>query len=152
MSVDASFLKKYKSFKNFDDTDLAAMSELTAVKPYKKDEVVFEEETKGDAMYVVKSGSVKILKKVKNQESTIAVLKAGEFFGEMALLDGQPRSASVKAIEPSECLVIADKSYLRMRNDRPKTALKLMDIIIRVLSNRLRQANKNLEVISFWIE
>ena len=152
MSVDASFLKKYKPFKNFDNTDLQAMNELCVIKAYKKDEQVFAEETKGDAMYIVKSGSVKILKVVKNQENTIAVLKAGEFFGEMALLDGQPRSATVKAIEPSECLVIADKAYMKMRADRPKTALKLMDIIIRVLSNRLRQANKNLEVISFWIE
>ncbi len=152
MPEDTSFLKKYKPFKDFDDTDIQAMNELSILKPYKKDEQVFAEETRGDSMYIVKSGSVKILKVVKNQENTIAVLKAGEFFGEMALLDGQPRSATVKAIEPSDCLVITDKAYLKMRGDRPKTALKLMDIIIRVLSNRLRQANKNLEVISFWIE
>lgn len=152
MSVDTSFLKKYKAFKNFDNTDLQAMNELSALKTYRKDEQVFAEETKGDSMYIVKTGSVKILKVVKNQENTIAVLKAGEFFGEMALLDGQPRSATVKAIEASECMVLTDKAYLKMRSERPKTALKLMDIIIRVLSNRLRQANKNLEVISFWIE
>ena len=84
--------------------------------------------------------------------STIAVLNPGEFFGEMALLDGQPRSAAVKATADSDVFVVTLEGYQQLRKEKPHTALKLMDIIIKVLSNRLRQANKNLEVISFWIE
>jgi CRP-like cAMP-binding protein len=103
-------------------------------------------------MYILKSGAVKILKKVKNQENTIAVLNPGEFFGEMALLDGLPRSAAVRATADSEVFLVSLEGYQRLRRDKPHTALKLMDVIIKVLSNRLRQANKNLEVISFWIE
>jgi len=103
-------------------------------------------------MFVIKTGGVKILKKVKNQENTIAVLNPGEFFGEMALLDGLPRSAAVRAVADTEAYVINLDGYHRLRKEFPHTALKLMDIIIKVLSNRLRQANKNLEVISFWIE
>jgi CRP-like cAMP-binding protein len=103
-------------------------------------------------MYIVKAGSVKIIRKVKGQENTIAALNAGEFFGEMALLDGLPRSAAVRTIEDTEVFMIPAEGYQALRRDKPHTALKVMDIIIKVLSNRLRQANKNLEVISFWID
>jgi CRP-like cAMP-binding protein len=149
---DVSYLAKYPPFKTFDGTDLTALGTVGEEKTYKKDETIFEEDSKGDSMYVIKSGAVKIIKKVKNQENTIAVLNPGEFFGEMALLDGQPRSAAVRATTDSEVYMISLTGYQKLRSDNPHTALKLMDIIIKVLSNRLRQANKNLEVISFWIE
>jgi CRP-like cAMP-binding protein len=149
---DLSYLAKYPPFKTFDATDLEALGSMGQEKTYKKEELIFDEDSKGDSMYILKSGAVKILKKVKNQENTIAVLNPGEFFGEMALLDGQPRSAAVKATADSDVFVITLEGYQQLRKEKPHTALKLMDIIIKVLSNRLRQANKNLEVISFWIE
>ncbi len=70
----------------------------------------------------------------------------------MALLDGLPRSAAVRATTATELFMVSLEGYQQLRREKPHTALKLMDIIIKVLSNRLRQANKNLEVISFWIE
>ena len=149
---DVSYLAKYAPFKTFDGNDLEALGSVGEEKTVKKDELVFEEDSKGDSMYVIKSGAVKILKKVKNQENTIAVLNPGEFFGEMALLDGLPRSAAVRATADSEVFMITLEGYQKLRKEKPHTALKLMDIIIKVLSNRLRQSNKNLEVISFWIE
>lgn len=149
---DVSYLAKYPPFKTFDGNDLEALGSAGEEKAVKKDELVFDEDSKGDSMYVLKSGAVKILKKVKNQENTIAVLNPGEFFGEMALLDGLPRSAAVRATGDCELFMISLEGYQKLRREKPHTALKLMDIIIKVLSNRLRQANKNLEVISFWIE
>ena len=149
---DVSYLAKYPPFKSFDGNDLEAMGSVGEEKTVKKEELVFDEDSKGDSMYVLKSGAVKIIKKVKNQENTIAVLNPGEFFGEMALLDGLPRSAAVRATNDCELFMINLDGYQKLRREKPHTALKLMDIIIKVLSNRLRQANKNLEVISFWIE
>jgi len=149
---DVSYLSNYAPFKNFDGNDLSALGSTGEEKSYQKDELIFDEDSKGDSMYVIKTGAVKIQKKVKNQENTIAVLNPGEFFGEMALLDGQPRSAAVRATTDTTVLMVSLEGYQALRKDSPHTALKLMDIIIKVLSNRLRQANKNLEVISFWIE
>jgi CRP/FNR family cyclic AMP-dependent transcriptional regulator len=149
---DVTYLAKYPPFKTFDGGDLTAMGAIGEEKNYSKDETIFDEDSKGDSMYVIKTGAVKILKKVKNQENTIAVLNPGEFFGEMALLDGQPRSAAVRATTDTTVFMVPLEGYQTLRKDNPHTALKLMDIIIKVLSNRLRQANKNLEVISFWIE
>jgi CRP-like cAMP-binding protein len=149
---DVTYLAKYPPFKTFDGGDLTAMGTIGEEKNYAKDETIFDEDSKGDSMYVIKTGAVKILKKVKNQENTIAVLNPGEFFGEMALLDGQPRSAAVRATTDTTVFMVPLEGYQTLRKENPHTALKLMDIIIKVLSNRLRQANKNLEVISFWIE
>lgn len=149
---DVAYLSKYAPFKSFDGADLESLGSVGQEKNFKKDDLIFDEDSKGDSMYILKSGAVKILKKVKNQDNTIAVLNPGEFFGEMALLDGLPRSAAVRATADAEVLVLSLDAYQQLRREKPHTALKLMDIIIKVLSNRLRQANKNLEVISFWIE
>jgi len=149
---DLNYLSKYPPFKSFDSSDFEALASVGQEKACKKDDLIFEEDSKGDSMYILKSGAVKIIKKVKNQENTIAVLNPGEFFGEMALLDGLPRSATVRSVSDTEVFIITAEGYQKLRREKPHTALKLMDIIIKVLSNRLRQANKNLEVISFWIE
>jgi CRP-like cAMP-binding protein len=149
---DVSHLAKYSPFRTFDGNDLQALGTVGEEKIVKKDDLIFDEDSQGDSMYIIKTGAVKILKKVKNHENTIAVLNPGEFFGEMALLDGLPRSAAVRATSDAELFMITQEGYQRLRREKPHTALKLMDIIIKVLSNRLRQANKNLEVISFWIE
>jgi len=148
----ADFLAEYKTFQNFTEQDLQALSEECTEAAFKKDEVVFPEESPGDKMYVVRQGSVKVFKKIKNNEATLAVVNPGEFFGEMALLDGGPRSAAAKAIEDVKSLVITTANFDNLREKNPGVALRIMDVLVRTLSTRLRQANKNLEVISFWID
>ena len=58
---DVSYLSKYPPFKTFDGTDLEALGAVGVEKAYKKDETIFEEDSKGDSMYVIKSGAVKII-------------------------------------------------------------------------------------------
>ena len=65
---DVAYLSKYPPFKTFDANDLSSLGSVGEEKSFKKDELVFEEDSKGDSMYVIKSGGVKILKKVKNQD------------------------------------------------------------------------------------
>jgi len=148
----ADFLAEYKTFQNFTEADLQGLSEECAEATFKKDELVFAEESPGDKMYILRAGSVKIFKKIKNNDTTLAIVNPGEFFGEMALLDGGPRSAAAKAIEDVKALVVTIKNFDNMREKSPHVALSIMDVLVKTLSNRLRQANKNLEVISFWID
>ncbi len=148
----ADFLLGAKGFKDLTQTDIDGLNNVCAEEAFKSGDTIFPEEGAGDKMYIIKSGSVKITKKVKGQENTIAVINAGEFFGEMALLDGLPRSAAAKAAADAGVLSISRDNYASLRQKFPQTALKIVDILVKVLSNRLRQANKNLEVISFWIE
>ena len=95
----AAFLSGAKGFKDLTAQDIEALDTVCAEEMFKSNEIIFPEEGPGDKMYIIKSGSVKINKKVKGQENTIAVLNPGEFFGEMALLDGMPRSAAAKSAE-----------------------------------------------------
>ncbi|MBN2755457.1 MAG: cyclic nucleotide-binding domain-containing protein [Candidatus Goldbacteria bacterium] len=148
----ADFLSGTKGFKDLSRQDIDALNTVCAEEIFKPNDTIFPEEGPGDKMYILKTGSVKITKKIKGQENTIAVLNPGEFFGEMALLDGMPRSAAAKTAGDSVVISISRDQYLTLRQKFPQTALKIIDILVRVLSNRLRQANKNLEVISFWIE
>lgn len=148
----ADFLLQNKGFKDLTQADADALSSICAEETFSAGATIFPEESAGDKMYVIKSGSVKITKKVKETENTIAVINPGEFFGEMALLDGMPRSAAAKAASDTVVLTITRDNYTALRAKSPQTALKIVDILVKVLSNRLRQANKNLEVISFWIE
>jgi CRP-like cAMP-binding protein len=144
----ADFIGEYKGFKAFDANDIAALNAVFTEEKFNKDDMIFQEEAPGDRMYVIKSGSVKIVKKVKDKENTLAVLNPGEFFGEMALLDGMPRSAGAKAGDATVVVSISRSNFGSLREKSAVTALRLMDILINVLSTRLRQANKNLEVIS----
>jgi CRP/FNR family transcriptional regulator/CRP/FNR family cyclic AMP-dependent transcriptional regulator len=148
----ADFLADYKGFKDFDKEDLANLGAVCSEDSFAKDDMIFQEEAPGDRMHIIKSGTVKIVKKVKDKENTLAVLNPGEFFGEMALLDGMPRSAGAKAGEAVTVITITRQGYSALRDKAPKTALKLMDILVNVLSNRLRQTNKNLEAMAFLIE
>lgn len=148
----ADFLADHKTFASFEETELNALSAECTEAGFKKDEVIFPEESPGDKMYILRQGSVKVYKKIKNNETTLAIVNAGEFFGEMALLDGGARSAAAKAIEDVKALVISTENFNNLREKQPQVALRIMDVLVRTLSTRLRQANKNLEVISFWID
>ncbi len=148
----ADFLTGIKGFKDLNANDIAALDSVCAEESFNAGDIIFQEEGPGDKMYIIKNGSVKIVKKVKDKENTIAVLNPGEFFGEMALLDGLPRSAGARANTAVTAISISRDNYFNLRQKFPQTALKIIDILIKVLSNRLRQANKNLEVIQFWIE
>src|SRR5512142_697576 len=73
--------------------------------------VLFSEGDKGEEMYILQSGKVKISKKIRGVDKTLATLEKGEFFGEMAILNDKPRSASAEAIEDSDMLVIDRKTF-----------------------------------------
>jgi len=146
------FLTEYPAFKNFEPIDIADLSRICSEMDLKKDDIVFAEETPGDKMFIIKAGSVKVIKKENNIENTVAVLNKGDFFGEMAVLDGSPRSAGAKAVVDSKVLVITKKDLDRFKQEFQVTAIKLLDILVKGLSQRLRQANKNIEAISFWLE
>ena len=148
----ADFLEEHKTFEHFTEEDLKALSEECVEASFKKDELIFAEESPGDKMYILRVGSVKIFKKIKNNDTTLAIVNPWEFFGEMALLDGGARSAAAKSIEDVKALVITTKNFDNLREKSPHAALSIMDVLVKTLSNRLRQANKNLEVISFWID
>lgn len=105
--------------------------------------VLFEEGQPGDFMYVVQHGEVEIRRQVGETERVIAVLPTGEFFGEMAILNGRPRSATAVVKIPSRLLVIEGKTFEAMLRARPEIAMR----IIKSLGTRLENANQHIELL-----
>jgi len=105
--------------------------------------VLFEEGQPGDYMYVVQSGEVEIRRQVGETERVLAVLPPGEFFGEMAILNGRPRSATAVVKSKARLLVIEGKTFEAMLRARPEIALR----IIRSLTLRLENANQHIELL-----
>jgi len=104
-------------------------------------QVLFHEGDEGDDMYIIQSGRVAIKKKVKDGDTTLAVLEKGDFFGEMAILERMPRSASAEVIEDGDLIVISGEMFGDMIKANPEIAVRML----RKQSIRLRETNRQLE-------
>ena len=110
---------------------------------FKAGTVLFEEGQPGDYMYVVQSGEVEIRRTVGETERVLAVLTPGEFLGEMAILNGRPRSATAVVRSDARLMVIEGKTFEAMLRARPEIALR----IIKTLALRLEGANQQVELL-----
>ncbi len=105
--------------------------------------VLFNEGDGGEEMYIIQSGRVKISKKIRGVEKTLATLEKGEFFGEMAILNDKPRSASAETIDDCEMLVIDRKTFETLLRGNVEIAIRF----IKRLADRLREANDQMEAL-----
>lgn len=106
-------------------------------------EVLFREGEQGELMYVLQSGSVRITKSVKGEEKTLAILGPGEFFGEMAILNAKPRTATAVVEGAAQVLVLGARTFEQMVVSNAEIAVRL----IKKLSRRLDSANELIEVL-----
>jgi CRP-like cAMP-binding protein len=112
-------------------------------KDFKAGTVLFEEGQPGDVMYVVQSGEVEIRRQVGETARVLAILPPGEFFGEMAILNARPRSATAVVRVDSRLLEIEGNMLEAMLRARPEIALR----IIKSLALRLESANQHVELL-----
>jgi CRP/FNR family cyclic AMP-dependent transcriptional regulator len=105
--------------------------------------VLFHEGDRGEEMFIVQSGKVKISKKIRGVEKTLATLEKGEFFGEMAILNDKPRSASAETLEVCDMLVIDRKTFDALLRSNVEIAIRF----IKRLADRLRETNDQMEAL-----
>jgi CRP-like cAMP-binding protein len=105
--------------------------------------VLFREGDRGEEMFIVQSGKIKISKKIRGVEKTLATLEKGEFFGEMAILNDKPRSATAETVEDSDMLVIDRKTFETMLRGNVEIAIRF----IKRLADRLRETNEQMEAL-----
>ncbi len=108
-------------------------------KDYRADEIIFCEFEPGDSFYLINSGKVKIVKIIGNIEKTIDVLLPGEFFGEMALLENAPRSASIIALEDCRILEFNRDNFVVLMSNNPQLALKLLHLFAKRINDQKRR-------------
>jgi len=105
--------------------------------------VLFHEGDKGEEMFIIQSGRVKISKRIRGVEKTLATLEKGEFFGEMAILNDKPRSATAETLEKCEMLVIDRKTFDALIRGNSEIAVRF----IKRLADRLRETNDQMEAL-----
>ena len=105
---------------------------------YPRNEVIFHQDDPGNCLFVLVSGSVKIIRRsIDGRELILSLIAPGEYFGELSLLDGEPRSADAVALEPSELLLLPRDTFLRTLEASPDAAIRLLASLSRHYARRL---------------
>jgi CRP-like cAMP-binding protein len=133
-------LRGVSIFADLDAGALAALERVAEARSYREGAVIVSQEEPGDTLYVLVRGRVKVvLYGQSGREVILSIFRSpGDFFGEMSLLDDQPRSASVIAAEPSRLLTLSRRDFQAHITAHPRTALR----VLTELSRRLRRADE----------
>lgn len=135
----AALLRQVSIFKELPDDDLRALGERMRPRTADAGALVVSQQELGDALFVITAGKVKVvLYGETGREIILSMLHGGDFFGEMSLLDRQPRSANVVAVEQSSFLTLDREAFQNHLVAHPSTALA----ILAEMSRRLRKADE----------
>lgn len=130
-------------FQNLSSSELNDVARLTHERSFKAEEPIFKKMAPAEGMYVIIEGKVEISD--PDSGITFATLRGGDFFGELALLDEEPRSAMAVATEPSKLIGFFRTDLLTLMDRDPVVGNKILVDLSRVLGERLRRTNLKLE-------
>jgi len=143
--MDLDFLSSVSIFSDLSDSELSNIKILCQTRKYPKNSMIILEEEMGDVVFIVMSGTVKITRvNDEGKEVILAMLGSGEVFGEMAILDGESRSANALAQENCEVVTINREEFLNLIKTNNKVALNLMT----EFAVRLRKSDQQIEALS----
>ena len=138
-------LKTIPFFNELDERELEIVRTVATEKGYPKNAVVLTEGEMGDSLFLIQSGKVKVfIGDPDGREMILKILAPGDFFGEMSLIDKQPRSASVTTLEPSTFLVLSHSGFEKVVSQVPRVATMVM----RVLAQRVREADRKIGTLA----
>ena len=141
-----TLLRHVRVFAGLSEEDLTAIAEVSVSRRYEAGEVVFREGDGGDTCYIVRSGLARAVRQHSDGRSiTLAHFGAGDIFGELAMFDEEPRSATVDVIDEVEVVAIPGRDMQRLMREHPEIAVKLNA----ALAQRLRATNERLARQSF---
>lgn len=144
--IGADQLRACPLFRQVGDAELETVSRRLQRRTYRRGTVIFHQGDPGDALHVIASGAVKIvLASPEGEEAIIATLRPGDFFGELALLDGGARSATATAIEATETLVLDREVFRRLLDEHAD----LRDALLTGLAMELRRLTGHVEELHF---
>lgn len=142
-----TFLQRVTIFSGMTPDSLARIASITGEKTYSKKSIIFHEGDEGDTLYILKHGRVKISKITEDgREKTLCIMQPGDFFGEMAIFDNLPRSATAEVIDDGAIVsTVSKRDFERTLIDHPSIAVQ----IIRDLTRRIRLVNQQVEDLAF---
>ncbi len=144
MATDA--LRIVPFFTNLNQNDAASLAQRLVVRRFRAGQIVFHLGDPAGLLYIITKGKVKISQStLDGQEAVLAILGEGDFFGELALLDDSPRSASAEAIETTETFTLHREEFLKFIDGNPLFAHQVLN----VLAKRIRHLNSQISDIFF---
>ena len=146
MQNPAKFLRNIPLFAGLNDDRLRELAKIFVRSKFPRNTILFSKGDESDSLYLMIKGSVQaVVNDDKGHEMVLNSFGPGEFFGEFALLDGQPRSATVITGEPTELIVIRRDDFRRMVLSEPDVVLNLLKVLLR----KLRLATEKIEGLAF---
>ena len=143
--MEKQLLRRVSLFSGLKEDELDALAEVTARKTFQRHSVILLAEEEGNSLFIIQKGRVKVsILSEDGREIVLTLLGDGEVFGEMSLLDGLPRSATVIALEDTEALMLRREDLLRLIERTPQIAIKLMA----ELTIRLRKTDQKIESLA----
>ena len=140
-------LRNIPLFSSLGSYELTRLERIMHERHYKEDEPVFLEGEPGAALYIIKSGTIAIYKNYDKQAIRLAELGPESFFGEMALFSESPRSATAIAKETCTLLALSKPDLDLFAERNPKIGLKILENLGAIISERLRIANDQIEIL-----
>jgi CRP/FNR family transcriptional regulator, cyclic AMP receptor protein len=142
----AGLLARVSLFSDLSREELKSMADVAVPRSYDGGHVVFREGDSGDTCFVIRSGSVKVVRNhAGGRTITLAELRQGDIFGELAMFSGETRSATVEALEPTTAVALLAADVRRLLVGHPDIAVKMLA----GLADRLRTANERIASQSF---
>lgn len=145
MSNSTNFLENVPIFSDLDQETLEKIIKSGVIQSFKKNSVILSEEESGSALFVIAEGKVKVSRSSNDEKEVIlAILNESDFFGEMSLLDGMARSATVTAIEDSKLFIIQRTEFLDLLKSYPEISIALLT----ELTKRFRASSMKIKALS----
>lgn len=147
--MDTETLKRIPLLQAVDEAALARLAAVLEPREYADGQSVFAEGEPGDGMYFIVSGAVRIEKRTgegTGAHKTLAILEPGDYFGEMALLDQQPRSAAAVAAGPTQVLRLSTAAFSALHGGAGHAGLSVLFAMIRTAGERIRRLNAQVVV------
>lgn len=145
-AVNPLALRQITLFERLPDPALAALAGRVRLRGYRKGEVLFHKDDPGTALFLLRSGRIKISTfSSEGKEAVFTVHGPGDVFGELALLDGAPRSATATALETSRLLTLDRAAFVSFLREQPDAAL----ILLAELTARVRRLTAQVEDLMF---
>lgn len=142
----AEHLRRLPLFARLGDTELGELAERTRPRAYKRGEVIFRKDDPATHLYLVLEGAVKIaLPSEFGQEALVAIMRPGDFFGELALFDRSPRSASAVALEDTRSALLAGDDFLAFLERHPAA----VRVVLENLAKTIRRLSDRVEDLTF---
>ncbi|MCD6422985.1 MAG: cyclic nucleotide-binding domain-containing protein [Elusimicrobia bacterium] len=140
-------IRDLKIFSSLSEEEIAHLERISQIYELSEGEVLFSEGDEDRDIFVVIEGAIAIKKKISGGEKTLAILKEGEIFGEMALFEKQPRSATACAVQRTEILRIEGENFEKFIQEKPEKGFLILLKMIKISSFRLRTMDKYFTVV-----